>query len=130
MIAWDTKSTIILFACGVFLVYLAAFDDTLVDALMGNGDRNQVVLATLIAAGLPMFFAVGFFKQTVLTRWLTIYPYEVLVGSVAFWILSAIVLIVVIAIKLSNYLGTIDIPIVIISMLFVVYLIYISINHR
>ena len=83
-----------LFLGGLFLVYLAIFDETLFNFIIYNMVQNQfsVVLATSIAAGLPMFFAVGFIKQTILRRWQTIYYYEMFIRGLSHRILTIILL--------------------------------------
>ena len=76
------------------MVYLAIFDETLFNFIIYNMVQNQfsVVLATSIAAGLPMFFAVGFIKQTILRRWQTIYYYEMFIRGLSHRILTIILL--------------------------------------
>ena len=83
-----------LFLGGIFLVYLAVLDESLFDFIISNTAQNEfsVALATTIAAGLPMFFAVGFIKKTILRHWQTIYYYEKFLASEIFWILAIIVL--------------------------------------
>ena len=58
--------------------YLAVFDETLFNFIFEFvvQDQFSISLATVIAAALPMFFAVGFIKRTILRRWQTIYYYE------------------------------------------------------
>ena len=83
-----------LFLGGLFLVYLAILDDSLFNFIINNMVQNQfsVALATSITAGLPMFFAVGFIKQTILRRWQTIYYYEIFILGIFHRILTIILL--------------------------------------
>ena len=79
---------------GIFMVYLAVLDETLFNFVLDNVTQNQftVSLATVIAAALPMFFAVGFIKRSILRRWQTIYYYEKMLLGEVFWILTVILL--------------------------------------
>ena len=83
-----------LFLGGLFLVYLAILDESLFDFIVNNTVQNQfsIALATTLAAGLPMFFAVGFIKKTALRRWQTIYYYEKLILGDFFWVFSIILI--------------------------------------
>ena len=83
-------SDIPLFIGGLFLVYLAVLDETLFNFILDNTDQDQitVTIATIIAAAVPMFFAVGFIKKTALRRWQTIYYYEKLIFGDFFWVLA------------------------------------------
>ena len=75
-------------------MYLAVFDESLFNFIINNLGQNQfsVALATSVAAGLPMFFAVGFIKQTILRRWQTIYYYEIFILGIFHHILTVILL--------------------------------------
>lgn len=83
-----------LFLGGLFLVYMAVLDDSLFNFIINNTTQNQfsVALSTSIAAGLPMFVAVGFIKQTILRRWQTIYYYEIFIMGIFHRILTIILL--------------------------------------
>ena len=83
-----------LFIGGLFMVYLAVLDETLFNFILDNTVQNQftIALATTVAAALPMFFAVGFIKRTILRRWQTIYYYEKMLMGQSFWILTIILL--------------------------------------
>jgi hypothetical protein len=83
-----------LFLGGLFLIYLAVLDDTLFNFIINNMIQNQfsVALATSIAAGVPMFLAIGFIKQTILRRWQTIYYYEIFILGIFHHILTVILL--------------------------------------
>ena len=89
---------------GIFMVYLAVLDETLFNFVLDNVTQNQftVSLATVIAATLPMFFAVGFIKRSVLRRWQTIYYYEKMLLGEVFWILTVILLNIITFIILSE----------------------------
>ena len=83
-----------LFIGGLFMVYLAVLDETLFNFILDNTVQNQftIALATTVAAALPMFFAVGFIKRTILRRWQTIYYYEKMLSGEVFWMLTIILL--------------------------------------
>lgn len=87
-----------IFLGGLFLIYLAAADETLFNSILQSTvtERATVALATTVAASIPMFFAVGMIKKSILTRWDTIYYYEKLLDSKIFWI-AIIVLMITIA---------------------------------
>ena len=82
------------FIGGIFLIYLAVLDDSLFNFIINITSQSQfsVALATTIAAGLPMFFAVGFIKKTILRRWQTIYYYEKFLHREIYWILTVMLL--------------------------------------
>jgi len=86
-----------LFLGGIFLIYLAVVDETLFTAITMGDLKNRllVTFATTLAAGVPMFFAVGLIKKSVLKGQETIYYYEELLKRKFFWI-STIVLLAVI----------------------------------
>jgi len=77
------------------MIYLAAFDETLFLTITSYNiqDRVIVTIGTTIAAAVPMFFAVGMIKESVLTGRETIYYYETLLKGKVFWILSICLLI-------------------------------------
>lgn len=85
-----------LFLCGVFLIYIATADETLFifiaeDLADGLASRVVVATATVLAATIPMFFAVGAIKQSALIGRETIYYYEKMLTSVAFWVVAGLV---------------------------------------
>jgi hypothetical protein len=76
-----------MFLGGIFLIYLAAANETLFNFILQSTvtERATVAIATTIAASIPMFFAVGMIKKSILTGWDTIYYYEKLLESKIFW---------------------------------------------
>jgi hypothetical protein len=89
-----------LFLCGVFLVYIAAFDGALFHLVAFDvTNRLLVTLGTILAAALPMFFAIGSIKQSVLFRRETIYFYEKMLKHWVFWLVSGIFCFFIAAIK-------------------------------
>jgi len=61
----EILTNIPLLAGGIFMVYIAAVDETLFNAVVGGNFQDKLVvsLATTVAAALPMFFAVGKAKR-------------------------------------------------------------------
>jgi len=86
-----------LFFGGLFMIYLAAVDQTLFNAIfrITTPDRLIASLATTTAASVPMFFAVGLIKRGIFIRWETIYYYEKMLEGKIFWILTDILLITI-----------------------------------
>lgn len=82
---------------GIFLIYLAVVDETLFTAITMGGLHNRVLvtIATTLAAGVPMFFAVGLFKKSILVGQETIYYYEELLKRKSFWILTIVLLAII-----------------------------------
>jgi hypothetical protein len=81
-----------LFFCGVFLVYVAAVDGTLFQAIAVDvANRLVVAVATVLATTIPMFFAIGSIKQSILVGRETIYYYEKLLKTKAFWAIGGVV---------------------------------------
>jgi hypothetical protein len=82
---------VLLFFCGLFLIYVASFDETLF-RLFAFDVTNRIIvsLATILAASLPMFFAVGAIKHSVLISRETIYYYEKFLKTWVFWLCSGI----------------------------------------
>ena len=118
---------------GIFMVYLAVLDETLFNFVLDNVTQNQftVSLATVIAAALPMFFAVGFIKRSILRRWQTIYYYEKMLLGEVFWILTVILLNIITFIILSEQgVHQFNAPILAGCMLFSTYLIIYSFKTR
>ena len=118
---------------GIFMVYLAVLDETLFNFVLDNVTQNQftVSLATVIAAALPMFFAVGFIKRSVLRRWQTIYYYEKMLLGEVFWILTVILLNIITFIILSEQgVHQFNAPILVGCVLFSIYLVIYSFKTR
>jgi len=122
-----------LFLGGFFLVYLAVFDESLFNFIINNLGQNQfsVALATCVAAGLPMFVAVGFIKQTILRRWQTIYYYEMFIRGLSHRILTIILLgIISCIIIFEEGVHQFNVPILIACTLFSLYLIVHALQIR
>ena len=118
---------------GIFMVYLAVLDETLFNFVLDNVTQNQftVSLATVIAAALPMFFAVGFIKRSILRRWQTIYYYEKMLLGQSFWILTIILLgAITLIIIVEEGIHQLNAPVVAGCILFSIYLIIYSLNTR
>ena len=118
---------------GIFMVYLAVLDETLFNFVLDNVTQNQftVSLATVIAAALPMFFAVGFIKRSILRRWQTIYYYEKMLLGEIFWILTVILLNIITFIIVSEQgVHQFNAPILAGCVLFSTYLIIYSFKTR
>ena len=118
---------------GLFMVYLAVLDETLFNFILDNVTQNQftVSLATVIAAALPMFFAVGFIKRSVLRRWQTIYYYEKMLLGQSFWILTIILLgAITLIIIVEEGIHQLNAPVVAGCILFSIYLVIYSLNIR
>mgnify|MGYP000698723671 FL=1 len=118
---------------GIFMVYLAVLDETLFNFVLDNVTQNQftVSLATVIAAALPMFFAVGFIKRSILRRWQTIYYYEKMLMGQSFWILTIILLgAITLIIIVEEGIHQLNAPVVAGCILFSIYLVIYSLNIR
>ena len=118
---------------GIFMVYLAVLDETLFNFVLDNVTQNQftVSLATVIAATLPMFFAVGFIKRSILRRWQTIYYYEKMLLGQSFWILTIILLgAITLIIIVEEGIHQLNAPVVAGCILFSIYLVIYSLNTR
>ena len=118
---------------GIFMVYLAVLDETLFNFVLDNVTQNQftVSLATVIAAALPMFFAVGFIKRSILRSWQTIYYYEKMLLGEVFWILTVILLNIITFIILSEQgVHQFNAPILAGCVLFSIYLVIYSFKTR
>jgi ACR3 family arsenite efflux pump ArsB len=118
---------------GLFMVYLAVLDETLFNFVLDNVTQNQftVSLATVIAAALPMFFAVGFIKRSILRRWQTIYYYEKMLLGEVFWILTVILLNIITFIIVSEQgVHQFNAPILAGCVLFSIYLVIYSFKTR
>ena len=108
------------------MVYLAVLDETLFNFILDNTIQNQftISLATVIAAALPMFFAIGFIKQSVLRRWQTIYYYEKMLFGQSFWLLTVILLNVITYVIVNEQgIHQFNIPILTGCVLFSIYLV-------
>ena len=122
-----------LFIGGLFMVYLAVLDETLFNFILDNTVQNQftIALATTVAAALPMFFAVGFIKRTILRRWQTIYYYEKMLMGQSFWILTIILLGAITSIIIvEEGVHQLNAPVVVGCILFSIYLIIYSLSTR
>ena len=120
------------FLGGIFLIYLAVLDETLFNFILHSFQQDKIIIsiATTIAAGVPMFFAVGFIKKSVLRRWQTIYYYEKLLHD--YFGISTIILLSIISyiIVIEEGIHQFNIPILAGCMLFSGYLIIHSFNLR
>ena len=115
------------------MVYLAVLDETLFNFILDNTAQDQfaISLATTISAALPMFFAVGFIKQSVLRRWQTIYYYEKMLLGEIFWILTIILLNAITFIIVTEQgVHQFNVPIVAGCVLFSIYLVIYSFKIR
>ena len=98
-----------LFLCGVFLIYIAAFDESIFQLVAYDlTSRVLVTLGTVLAAGIPMFFAVGTIKQSVLIGRETVYFYERLLEHWAFWISTGIFCILIAVLKITQSFSAIS----------------------
>ena len=127
--AKEILTNIPLFLGGLFMVYLAAVDETLFNFILGKTVQTQltVALATTVAAALPMFFAVGMIKQSIVSGLYTIYYYERMLQGVIFWILTLILLIAIASIIVVGGVHQFNVPILggcgILSMYLIIYII-------
>ena len=81
----------LLFLCGLFLIYVTSFDETLFRLLAFDITNRLVVsFATILATSLPMFFFVGAIKHSILVNKETIYYYEKLLKTWVFWFCGGI----------------------------------------
>ena len=121
------------FLGGIFLIYLAVLDETLFNFILHSFQQDKIIIsiATTIAAGVPMFFAVGFIKKSVLRRWQTIYYYEKLLLHDFFWILTIILLGMISSIiVIEEGIHQFNFPILLGCVLFSVYLFRTYLNSR
>jgi len=111
--AKEILTNIPLFLGGLFMIYLAAVDETIFNFILSKTLQNQltVSLATTVAAALPMFFAVGMIKQSIVSGLYTIYYYEKMLQGVIFWILTIILLIAIAAIIVVEGVHQFNVPI-------------------
>ena len=126
-------SDIPLFIGGIFLMYIAVLDETLFNFILHNVHQDQitVTIATIIAAAIPMFFAVGFINKTALRRWQTMYYYEKLILGDFFWVLAIILLnIISYIIVVEEGIHQFNIPILAGCVLFSIYLVIHSFKIR
>ncbi len=97
-------ASIPLFIVGLFVIYIAAYDDALFDlvrSVMGT-DRLGITIATTVAAAVPIFFAVGMIRKSIGINWFTIYHYERMLDGKGFWSIAIIVLIIIALLHLST----------------------------
>ena len=121
------------FLGGIFLIYLAVLDETLFNFILHSFQQDKIIIsiATTVAAGVPMFFAVGFIKKSVLRRLQTIYYYEKLLLHDFFWILTIILLGMISSIiVIDEGIHQFNFPILLGCVLFSVYLFRIYLNSR
>mgnify|MGYP006410864099 FL=1 len=121
------------FLGGIFLIYLAVLDETLFNFILHSFQQDKIIIsiATTVAAGVPMFFAVGFIKKSVLRRWQTIYYYEKLLLHDFFWILTIILLGMISSIiVIEEGVHQFNFPILLGCVLFSVYLFRTYLNSR
>ena len=121
------------FLGGIFLIYLAVLDETLFNFILHSFQQDKIIIsiATTVAAGVPMFFAVGFIKKSVLRRWQTIYYYEKLLLHDFFWILTIILLGMISSIiVIEEGIHQFNFPILLGCVLFSVYLFRSYLNSR
>ena len=127
------KVSLPLFIGGVFMIYLAAADEAIFNIILDSIDQTRITVtaATIIAASLPMFFAVGFIKQSILHNWETIYQYERLLEKDIFWIMAIVLLMAIIAIKIvSEGAHLLNIPIIFGCVAFSAYLVIHAVGNR
>ena len=85
----------------IFLVYIAIFDETIFNFISSNLLSNRIIItiSTTLSAALPMFFAVGIFKNAIIPSSETIYYYEKLihtkyfqVSTIVFFLLLTVIM--------------------------------------
>jgi len=81
-----------LFLCGSLMIYLALVDQTLFQIILQGNTQSRlaVTIATVVAATIPMFLAVGLVKRGLLRQWQTIHSYEAFVKTHGFLLVSAL----------------------------------------
>jgi len=96
-------ASIPLFIVGLFVIYIAAYDDALFSLVRSatGTERLGVAIATTVAAALPMFFAVGMIRKSIGINWFTIYHYERMLEGKGFWALAIIGLLVIAILHLT-----------------------------
>lgn len=89
--------SVALFLVGIFVIYIAAVDESLFNIVleMAGSERLGVTIAITIAAAVPMFFAVGMIRKSVSNKWFTIYQYEDMLNGKGFWVLAILLLITI-----------------------------------
>ncbi|MGI0026613.1 MAG: hypothetical protein ACREAD_02080 [Nitrosopumilaceae archaeon] len=109
----DVRKNLPMFLGGLFLVYLAAANETLFNFILQSTvtGRATVAIATTIATSIPMFFAVGMIKKSILAQWDTIYYYEKLLDGEIFWLAIIVLMATIIYLSIlsrgPNYFVTI-----------------------
>ena len=93
-----------LFLGGIFMIYLAAADDTVFDYVLDNTGQTRVTVAaaTVLATAPVMFFAIGFIKQSILHEWEVIYQYQRLLEHSSFWIMAIVLLLGIAALSVMG----------------------------
>ncbi|MDA8000138.1 MAG: hypothetical protein MPL62_02405 [Alphaproteobacteria bacterium] len=128
----DGYKSLPLFLGGIFLAYIAILDETLFDLILYNSDQSRiaVTIATTVAAALPMFFAIGYIKQSVLHRWQAIYQYERLLEKDVFWIMTIVLIGFIIYAKIEEGVHITSMLVMIGGVAFSVYLIIRRVTDR
>lgn len=87
----EVHRDIILVICGVYQAYLAVFDPTVFDLITAGSLSSRLVvsLATVTAAGVPFFFALGALKEGLAPTLETVFFYEKMLRGAGFWIVSS-----------------------------------------
>ncbi len=125
-----------IFLGGIFLVYVAAMDETLFNFMLGNMIQGQVpiaianVVATTTAAAVPMFFAVGMIKQSMVSGLYTIYYYERMLEKPIFWTMIIILLVWIIITILLIGIYQFNVLTLVCSVLLVFYLLIVKVRHK
>ena len=98
------RASLPLFLGGVFMIYLAAADDTIFNYVLDYLDQNRttVSIATVATTAPLMFFAIGFIKQSILHEWQVIYQYERLLEHMAFWIMAIVLLSIIVTLNVME----------------------------
>jgi len=88
----EEAQDLLLVACGLFQTYVAVFDSSIFQLITGGNLSSRLVVsaATVLAAGVPFFFALGALKEGALPAWSAVFFYEKLLKGPGFWVLSAL----------------------------------------
>ncbi|MCW4023912.1 MAG: hypothetical protein NWF01_02625 [Candidatus Bathyarchaeota archaeon] len=119
-----------LFLCGVYLIYMAGFDDGLFVLIAGDlTNRVLVTIATMTAAGVPVFFAIGTIKNSILIGRETIYFYEKMLMHWSFWLFAGVFCFLLGGLKIAQAgaeMSSVSIMVMVMSFLAGAYLVYYS----
>ena len=90
----ETAQDFVLVGCGIFETYVAVFDSSIFQLITGENLSSRVVVsaATILAAGIPFFFALGAMKDGAVPSWRTVFFYERLLKGASFWAFSGLFL--------------------------------------